>query len=127
MIGGQDTNINEQNKTETSVRESQRVTTMLPQADDQYLKTKVAQVFGKDLADVSTYDLELGRILDWAKSKGASAPEDVMYQVRYLAARLGAPSFGEDPIKFVHQYIYLLTEKDNIDREIRKLEGIKNG
>jgi hypothetical protein len=102
-----------------------REITMHSHQETDFLKTKIAEILGHSNDDASKYDLELNRILDWAHSKGASSPEDILWEVRYLATRLGTPGIGESRIKWLHQYIFLENEDAIIKNQLKKMESLK--
>jgi hypothetical protein len=95
------------------------------QQDGDFLKGKIAEVLGHSISDAEKYDVELNRIMDWAKNKGAESIEDILWEVRYLSTRLGTPGVGESRIKWLHQYIFLENEDAIIKGQLKKMEDLR--
>jgi len=88
-------------------------------------KRAIADILGVD-ADSSKYSDNLQTILEWAKTQSKNPNlEDIRWAVRELDLKLGSAPFGEEPIKWVARYAYLVLEKAKIEREEK--EFIKHG
>jgi hypothetical protein len=88
-----------------------------------YLIAKINEILGGDHTDIEKNGIELKRIMEYAQEKGAKTMEDVLWEVRYLANRLGSPSYGESRVKFLHQYIYLANESRIVAEKMKMMEG----
>jgi hypothetical protein len=97
------------------------------QQEDDFLKGKIADILGHDIKEVPKYDTELERILEWARMKGAKSVEDILWEVRYLATRLGTPGIGESRIKWIYQYVFLENEDHIIKQQMKRMEGLASG
>lgn len=91
---------------------------------DVYLSQKIAEVLGHDIKDVDKFEMELKALIDYTKDKGATSIEDALWEIRYLANRLGTPGYGEDRIKFMYQYITLLKHTFESERKLKKMESL---
>lgn len=84
----------------------------------------IAEVLG---GDMNKNNKELRAINDFILRENPKAQmEDIAWAVRELLLRLGTPKFGESNLDRLYQYVFLRTEKDNIDKKLNILGG-KNG
>lgn len=90
---------------------------------ENFLKGKINEILGGEMEEIGSVDTELTKILEWAKAKGATTLEDVLWEVRDLANHLGTPSYGESRLKFLYQYVYLLGERDRATEQLKKMEA----
>lgn len=90
---------------------------------EDYYKGKIAEILGEDAKNASKYDMELNTLLQYASEKGAESMEDVLWEIRYLANHLGTPGYGENRIKFMYRYVYLLRETMESERKLKMMEG----
>lgn len=88
---------------------------------DEALKERIAKALDKE-GDLKKYEKELSEILKYARAKGATSPEDVMWEVRYLSNHLGTPGMGGDRVKHLYRYIYLDRSTREMEREMRDME-----
>lgn len=95
------------------------------QPDEIYQK-EIGRVLGlENESDFNKYQPNLKTLVDYAKSQTTDhSPENLKWIVRSLNAKLGSPPFGEDRIKFISRYTYLLNEQKRIDAERKKFEQI---
>ena len=83
----------------------------------------IAEVLGGDMKKDSK---ELSAINDFIMKENPEAKmEDVAWACRELLLRLGTPRFGESNMDRLYQYVFLRTEKDNIDKKLDILGGKK--
>lgn len=81
----------------------------------------IAEILGGDLNKNSK---ELSAISDYLMKENPKAQmEDIAWACRELLLRLGTPKFGESNLDRLYQYVYLRTEKDNIDKKLNILGG----
>lgn len=95
------------------------------QPDEMYQKS-IGQVLGiEDNSEFNKYQPQLKTLVDYAKSVTTDhSPENLKWIIRSLNAKLGTPPFGEDRIKFISRYTYLLQEGKKIEEEKKKFEQI---
>lgn len=91
--------------------------------DDPYIRGKIAEMFGHP-PNVDKYDTEMSRMLEYAATKGATTPEDILWEIRRLDGHLMSGGYSEDRMRDISNYLFLLMEKDKIDTSIRKMEGL---
>lgn len=83
---------------------------------------RVAEILGDDKA--GEHKRELAKIVEWAtKQKGVTNLDDLAYEIRDLARRLGRGFDLEPMVKKMYRYVYLQNERASIDQEIGKLGG----
>lgn len=88
---------------------------------DELAKQKIVQILGNDSTNPKK-DFQSQAILDYVKSKGAKTMDDVLWEVRMIANRLGTPGYGESNLSFVYEYIYLLNESKNLNDKLKRME-----
>lgn len=92
-----------------------------PSIDPNIKLQSVAEVLGGDIKKNSK---ELSAINDFLMKENPKAQmEDIAWACRELLLRLGTPKFGESNLDRLYQYVYLRTEKDNIDKKLNILGG----
>lgn len=93
---------------------------------DELNQREIGRVLGvENDGDFNKYQPNLKTLLDYAKTQTTDhSPENLKWIVRSLNAKLGSPPFGEDRVKFITRYAYLLTEEKRIANERKKFEGI---
>lgn len=83
--------------------------------------TPLADALG---ANVNKNSKELLEISEFIKKDNPKASnEDIIWGVRELLLRLGTPRFGESNLDRLYQYVFLRTEKDNIEKKLNVLGG----
>lgn len=89
---------------------------------DELTKTKIADIFGLDkMQDLEKYSVEINRVMDYLKDMSALTIDDVVYFTRMLSSKLGNVP-GENKIKTVSRYLYLVKERDVLNRSIERLQ-----
>jgi hypothetical protein len=75
-------------------------------------------------ADVGKNSKELGAIKDFLmRDNPKSQMEDLAWGVQEILMRLGTPKFGESNLDRLYQYVFLRTERDNIDNKLNMIGG----
>lgn len=81
----------------------------------------IAEVLG---GDINKQSKELTAISEFIMKENPKAQmEDIAWACRELLLRLGTPKFGESNLDRLYQYVFLRSEKDNIDRKLNILGG----
>lgn len=95
------------------------------QPDEMYQR-EVGKVLGiENESEFNRYQPNLKTLVDYAKTQTTDhSTMNLKWVIRSLSAKLGSPPFGEDRIKFISRYTYLLSEGKRIDEERKKFEGI---
>ena len=71
--------------------------------------------------DKSKYDLKAKDILQWAKSQTEDhSPENLKWIIRDMEFKIGSPGVGEKMIDYLHSYIGLATQKEEVDKKLKK-------
>lgn len=71
--------------------------------------------------DKSAYDLKAKDILKWAKSQTEDhSPENLKWIIRDMEFKIGSPGVGEKMIDYLHSYIGLATQKEEVDKKLKK-------
>lgn len=93
---------------------------------DEINQKEIGRVLGlENESDFNKYQPNLKTLVDYAKSQTTDhSSENLKWIVRSLNAKLGSPPFGEDRVKFITRYAYLLSEEKRIDAERKKFEGL---
>lgn len=93
---------------------------------DEINQKEIGRVLGlENESDFNKYQPNLKTLLDYAKTQTTDhSPENLKWIIRSLNAKLGSPPFGEDRVKFITRYAYLLSEEKRISNERKKFEGI---
>lgn len=91
-------------------------------ADGELEKLALARSLGlENIGDISKYDDQLSNLLEWAKLKGATSREDMVWQIRELANMIGGPRVGTPMVRNLSQYAYLEMEKIKIDKQMKEM------
>jgi hypothetical protein len=89
---------------------------------DEITRDQVGKALGlKDFAEVKKNQDQIKRLIDWAQAKGAKDTTDVVWSVKQLANRVGAPHIGNNWAQHLAQYAYLEMERMNIDKQLSEL------
>lgn len=92
--------------------------------DDMY-QHEIAKLFGIEDKQFSKYQTDFKTLVDYAKSQTTDhSPENLKWIIRSLELKLGTPHFGEDRVKFITRYAYLLKEEHRINDEKKKFEQL---
>ena len=126
MLGAQDVkkieleNIdNPQTQPETPLVEENKVQTIVPR---DVVLNKLAEMFGILNSEVGKYNADLDRIAEYAKLKGATNLDEIMFRVREISDSL-ANNMNEKKIKTVARYLFLLGDKAKIEQDIERMKA----
>jgi len=93
---------------------------------DELVKLHLARSVGLERqSDIVKYQDQIDRLMEWAREKGAKNKEEMVWQVRQLANRIGGPTIGTNWVRHLANYAYLEMEKLKIDKQLQELEGKK--
>jgi hypothetical protein len=92
---------------------------------EDYAKRKIAEILGDDPEKVEDY--KVAALYKYTQDKGAKSIEDVLWEIRYIANRLGTPGYGESRLNYLYEYIYLLNESKSVEDKLKKMEVFNNG
>jgi len=126
MLGAQDVKKLEQEiannpveTQETPAVEENKVQTIVPR---DVVLNKLAEMFGILNSEVGKYNADLDRIVEYAKSKGATNLDEIMFRVREISDSL-ANNMNEKKIKTVARYLFLLGDKSKIEQDIERMKA----
>lgn len=88
------------------------------------LHEKVTEALTGSIEGNSKYSMELDSIIEWAKANGAKNTEDIVWEVRHLLTNLGSPKLGDNPIRYLYRYVFLVNEKRKINKELQEFENV---
>lgn len=83
---------------------------------------KLAEMFGILNSEVGKYNADLDRIVEYAKTRGATSLDDIIYRVREISDSL-ANNMQEKKIKTVARYLFLLGDRAKIDQDIERMKA----
>jgi hypothetical protein len=83
---------------------------------------KLAEMFGILNSEVGKYNADLDRIVEYAKSKGATNLDEIMFRVREISDSL-ANNMNEKKIKTVARYLFLLGDRAKIEQDIERMKA----
>jgi hypothetical protein len=83
---------------------------------------KIAEMFGILSSEVGKYNADLDRIVDYAKEKGATNLDEIMFRVREISDSL-ANNMNEKKLKTVSRYLFLLGDKSKIEQDIERMKS----
>lgn len=90
--------------------------------DEELVKIHLARTLGlENLEDIKKYQDQLSRLIEWAQEKGAQTREDIAWQVKSLAGRVGGPQFGNNIVQHLSQWAYLELERNRLDRQMKEM------
>lgn len=104
--------------TETAPEEP-KVQTLVPR---DVVLNKLAEMFGILNSEVGKYNADLDRIVEYAKNKGATNLDEIMFRVREISDSL-ANNMNEKKIKTVARYLFLLGDKAKIEQDIERMKA----
>lgn len=126
MLGAQDVKKLEQEiannpveTQETPAVEENKVQTIVPR---DVVLNKLAEMFGILNSEVGKYNADLDRIVEYAKSKGATNLDEIMFRVREVSDSL-ANNMSEKKIKTVARYLFLLGDKAKLEQDIERMKA----
>jgi hypothetical protein len=83
-------------------------------------KLKVAEMFGINSYDVGKYEHDINRILEYINTFNPQNMDDIIYYIKSLGARLGTNNL-EKQIKTMSRYLFLNTQKQQIERDLERM------
>lgn len=83
---------------------------------------KLAEMFGILSSEVGKYNADLDRIVEYAKSKGATNLDEIIFRVREISDSL-ANNMQEKKLKTVSRYLFLLGDKAKIEQDIERMKS----
>jgi len=83
---------------------------------------KLAEMFGILNSEVGKYNADLDRIVEYAKARGATNLDEIMFRVREVSDSL-ANNMSEKKIKTVARYLFLLGDRAKIDQDIERMKA----
>ena len=83
---------------------------------------KLAEMFGILNSEVGKYNADLDRIVEYAKNKGATNLDEIMFRVREISDSL-ANNMNEKKLKTVSRYLFLLGDKAKIEQDIERMKS----
>lgn len=107
-----------ENAESTPVEES-KVQTIVPR---DVVLNKLAEMFGILNSEVGKYNADLDRIVEYAKARGATNLDEIMFRVREVSDSL-ANNMNEKKIKTVARYLFLLGDKAKIEQDIERMKA----
>lgn len=126
MLGSQDIKKLEQDiaqdtsvKPETIPVEETKVQTLVPR---DVVLNKLAEMFGILGSEIGKYNADLDRIVEYAKSKGATNLDEIIFRVREISDSL-ANNMNEKKLKTVSRYLFLLGDKAKIEQDIERMKA----
>lgn len=99
--------------------ETNKEETLVPR---EVVLNKLAEMFGILGSEVGKYNADLDRIVEYAKSKGASNLDEIMFRVREISDSL-ANNMNEKKLKTVSRYLFLLGDKAKIEQDIERMKA----
>jgi hypothetical protein len=91
---------------------------------DELTRDEVAKVLDlKNFGEIRKNNLNLKRLMDWAVAKGAKDRLDIVWAVKQLANRVGAPKIGNNWPQHLAQYAYLEMERMKLEGQLKEMEG----
>ena len=76
----------------------------------------------RDFAEVKKNQHAIERLIDWGRAKGVKDTEDLLWNIRQLANRVGKSPLGMPIAKHLSTYAYLEMERLKIDNQMKELE-----
>jgi len=83
---------------------------------------KLAEMFGILGSEIGKYNADLDRIVEYAKTKGATNLDEIMFRVREVSDSL-ANNMNEKKLKTVSRYLFLLGDKAKIEQDIERMKS----
>ena len=108
-----------QEVTPTETTEESKVQTIVPR---DVVLNKLAEMFGILNSEVGKYNADLDRIVEYAKARGATNLDEIMFRVREVSDSL-ANNMNEKKIKTVARYLFLLGDRAKIEQDIERMKA----
>ena len=88
---------------------------------------KIVEEVGDRTADPSKYSREIKQIVEFVKNTtGAKEYNDILWEIRLLSSKVGKDAMGASQIMRIYRYVYLNSEKQSIDRELKKFNHVNS-
>lgn len=86
------------------------------------LEAEVGQFFGLETeSDKTRYEGKIKDVLAWAKSQTEDhSPENLKWVLRDLEFKMGSPALGEKMIDYLHSYVGLVKQKEEVESKLKK-------
>lgn len=86
------------------------------------LEVELCSFFGLETeGDKTRYTDKMKEVLSWAKGQTEDhSPENIKWVIRDLEFKLGSPGVGEKIIDYVHQYVGLVKQKQEVEGKLKK-------
>jgi len=107
---------------ETAPVETPEVAKPLAVVPRDIVLNKLAEMFGILNSEVGKYNADLDRIVEYAKEKGATNLDEIMFRVREISDSL-ANNMNEKKLKTVSRYLFLLGDKAKIEQDIERMKS----
>jgi hypothetical protein len=107
---------------ETTPIETPEVAQPLAVVPRDIVLNKLAEMFGILSSEVGKYNADLDRIVDYAKEKGATNLDEIMFRVREISDSL-ANNMNEKKLKTVSRYLFLLGDRAKIEQDIERMKS----
>lgn len=103
-----------------AAKEPETVTVRL----EDYLLPSIASLFDIKPSEIGEYKEKLKVLLKYARTQtNERTPEAIKWAIRSLQGKIGSPPSGERWINYLHRYITLRMEKEEIEEKIKSFEG----
>jgi hypothetical protein len=83
-------------------------------------KFKIAEMFNIPHNEIARYDVDLNRIIEYVNSLNPQNLDDIIYHVKSLGNTLGKSAL-EKQIKTISRYIFLVQQRDILNRDIERI------
>lgn len=123
MLGSEDLKLNNNiSPVETKIENSNpEKSVVIPH---EVARNKLADMFNIPLNDISKYDIDVKRIIDYVNTQNPETLDDFIYHVKALGIKLGNNPM-EKQIKTISRYLYLINEKSKIDKDLERFNYVK--
>jgi hypothetical protein len=122
MLGPQDTPTQE-DISQTESRSAQPTNQQsLVESAENFKVLQIAKELGmEDLSKIDQESDKLKSLIEWARNNGAEDDIDIVYQIKKLSNRIGAPVLGENKMTKLARYVYLENERNAIEEKMEKV------
>lgn len=97
---------------------------LLP-ANDYLERSLIAKAVGiEDETGKRKFQDQIGRLIEYARSKGAKSANDMVFEVKKLANRVGTP-IGDHLARHLSTYAYLEMERNRLDDQLKVMSKTK--
>lgn len=94
-----------------------------PEIPFQLAQLKLAELFGVSSVEMSQFDTEFKRLLDYVDTFNPKSLDDIIYHVKHLDSQIGTV-MGENKLKTLSRYLFLTREKDYIEKQMERMKGL---